>query len=94
MAGLSHCSPCAGSQAAMMEKEARRISERQEQRVAALTADMLKMYEDFSAQGETDNAAAIWDALSAYVSGSATIVFRRGIPFISPLQGDDITEES
>ena len=55
---------------------------------------MLKMYEDFSAQGETDNAAAIWDALSAYVSGSATIVFRRGIPFISPLQGDDITEES
>ena len=55
---------------------------------------MLKMYEDFSEQGETDNAAAIWDALSAYVSGSATIVFRRGIPFISPLQGDDITEES
>ena len=61
MAGLSHCSPCAGSQAAMMEKEARRISERQEQRVAALTADMLKMYEDCKRTGAIVEVSAASD---------------------------------
>ena len=55
---------------------------------------MLQMYEDYSAQGEFDHADAIWDALSAYTSGSCNIIFKRGVPYITAPQPDDNTEES
>jgi len=52
---------------------------------------MLRMFEDYSASGEFDSAAAIWDALSAYLDGTIDIIFRRGQPY---MQAIDIIDDA
>ena len=55
---------------------------------------MLQLYERYSVSGQAEHAAAIWEALEAYSSGSCTIIFKGGIPYITAPQPVDIDEET
>ena len=54
---------------------------------------MLKLYEDYAMAGQSDVADACWNALSAYMTGSIDIVFRKGEPYVINREIDDINDE-
>ena len=43
---------------------------------------MLQLFEQYSTVGDTATAAACWDALAEYLSGTIDIIFKHGEPYV------------
>jgi len=53
---------------------------------------MLKLIDEYGANGRDDMAAACWNALDNYMSGSVNIYFQNGDPFVARINLDDVPE--